>query len=233
MGANIFVLCGAGISQESGISTFRDQSGLWENHSIEDVASPEGFMRNPELVHQFYNLRRRQLKSVIPNKAHYALANFQKIFSGKFLLVTQNVDDLHERAGSCNVLHMHGQLRQALCTSCKFQIYYEEDLSLSTECEKYKKKGSMRPDIVWFGEVPYFLDECDEFLQTTDLFISIGTSGSVYPAAGFIQMLNPKARSIELNLCRTEISSFFSETRFGKASEIVPKTLNEVIEGYK
>lgn len=232
MGAKVFVLSGAGISQESGISTFRDQNGLWENHSIEEVATVGGFLQNPSLVHQFYNLRRKQLKSVQPNLAHFALANFEQKFSGELFLVTQNVDDLHERAGSKNVYHMHGELKKIICIHCKKSFFWLEDLSIETMCNFCQRIGGLRPDIVWFGEMPYYLKESENFLRSADVFLSIGTSGSVYPAAGFVQLVGSKAKTIEINMEKTETSFLFSEKRYGKATDMVPKVLIKLLEEY-
>lgn len=183
---NIVVLTGAGISAESGISTFRAADGLWENHRIEGVASPQGFLRDPALVHHFYNLRRAQLHGVAPNRAHRALAALERAWRGRgeFLLVTQNVDDLHERAGSTALLHMHGELRKLLCAACGETGAWLVDSGVETSCPACGKKA-MRPDIVWFGEIPYRMDEIMAALEQADVFCAIGTSGVVYPATGF------------------------------------------------
>lgn len=227
----IVVLTGAGISAESGIRTFRDQNGLWENHAIEDVASPEGFLRNPALVHRFYNARRAQLKDPMlkPNAAHLALARLENDFHGDFLLVTQNVDNLHKRAGSRNFLQMHGRLDSCFCEVCAAQWDWTEDLSTSHLCQRCKSSGSLRPDIVWFGEMPRSMEEILTALHACDLFISIGTSGHVYPAAGFAQMAQ-RAYKIEVNLSDTEISSAFQERRLGTATEQVPKLVEDILK---
>lgn len=231
MARNLVILTGAGISQESGIKTFRDQNGLWENHRLEDVACPEAFARDPALVHEFYNLRRRQLREVAPNAAHRALAELEMRWAGNFLLVSQNVDDLHARAGSQKILPMHGELRKARCASCESPaVAWEEDLSTVNSCGACGRAGGMRPHIVWFGEVPLFLDEIYAALDEADLFVSIGTSGNVYPAAGFVRMLRPRARAIELNAAGTEISAAFREHRRGPASETVPALVAELLE---
>ncbi|HTQ72165.1 MAG TPA: NAD-dependent deacylase [Acidocella sp.] len=183
---NIVVLTGAGVSAESGISTFRAADGLWENHRIEDVATPEGFVRDPALVHHFYNLRRAQLHEVMPNRAHLALAALERAWRGRgeFLLVTQNVDDLHERAGSTALRHMHGELRKLLCAACEETGPWRENAGVETLCPSCGA-AAMRPDIVWFGEIPYHMDEITAALEQADVFCAIGTSGTVYPAAGF------------------------------------------------
>lgn len=221
---HIVILTGAGISAESGIQTFRDAGGLWENHPVEQVATPEGFAADPKLVHRFYNLRRAALSSVEPNAAHKALAKLQTGFDGQVTLVTQNVDDLHERGGSPKVIHMHGELRSAFCTACQHRWQQFEDLSIETPCPACQTKGGPRPDIVWFGEMPYEMDRIERALQTCDLFVSIGTSGAVYPAAGFVQLAHMHgARTLELNLEPSQGSAFFSETRHGPATQLVPE----------
>ncbi len=216
---NIVVLTGAGISAESGIKTFRGDDGLWEGHRIEDVATPQAFALNPKLVHEFYNLRRRQLKEVTPNVAHEALANFEKDFDGNFLIVTQNVDDLHERAGSQNLIHMHGELLKARHIETYEVIKCEEDLSVES---KY------RPHIVWFGEMPFQMNEIEKALRECDLFISIGTSGQVYPAAGFVQMVPSNCRKVEFNIDQTSISNLFDEHIIGSAVTSVEKFLKSL-----
>ncbi|MNL11507.1 NAD-dependent protein deacylase [compost metagenome] len=227
---NIVILTGAGISAESGIRTFRDQNGLWEDHRIEDVATPEAFARNPELVQRFYNKRREQLKDpkVQPNAAHLALAELEKHWEGNFLLVTQNVDDLHRRAGSKNLLHMHGRLDQVFCIYCDEKFTWTEDLAIDHPCPSCNRRGGVRPDIVWFGEMPYHMEEIYEALEKADYFISIGTSGNVYPAAGFVQ-LAWKAKKYEINMKDTEISAAFNEHFVGPASTEVPKLVRELL----
>lgn len=226
---SLVVLTGAGISAESGIRTFRDSNGLWENHRIEDVASAQGFHRNPTLVHNFYNLRRAQLKdpSIKPNAAHLALAELEEKWPGDFLLVTQNVDDLHERAGSQRLLHVHGSLNKAFCDVCEKRVECADDLSAESVCTGCRIKGRMRPDIVWFGEMPYHMDTIYDSLQTCDLFISIGTSGRVYPAAGFARDAW-SAKKIEVNLEASDVSSHFDEHYVGPASIEVPKLVRKL-----
>jgi len=225
----IVILTGAGISAESGIDTFRDAGGLWEKHRIEDVATPEGFARNPNLVLGFYDARREALQSVEPNAAHRALARLEAEFAGELLLVTQNVDDLHERGGSRDVLHMHGELSSALCTACEMRSRLHAPLSDRPRCPVCLAPN-LRPDVVWFGEMPYRMERIYEALGACDLFVSIGTSGAVYPAAGFVQeALMNGARTLELNLEPSEGSRFFAESRHGRASVIVPQWVEEVL----
>jgi NAD-dependent deacetylase len=225
---SIVVLTGAGISEESGIRTFRGSDGLWEGHRIEDVATPEAFARNPKLVHEFYNERRRQIQTqqIKPNNAHISLAEFEKRFEGNFLLVTQNVDDLHERAGSKNLRHMHGELLKVRCVETGEVYEWKHDLDLTTAHPKQpNRRGTLRPHIVWFGEMPFYMDEIMEALEGCDLFISIGTSGLVYPAAGFVQWCQPHCTKVELNLDDTPVSPLFNRRISGKAGTIVPEFL--------
>lgn len=224
----IVVLTGAGISAESGIQTFRAADGLWHNHRIEDVASPEGFARNPALVHEFYNARRLQLQdpAVQPNPAHYALARLEREYAGEFLLVTQNVDDLHERAGSRNIIHMHGELNKVRCQRSG-QVFSETAaIDANSVCDCCGTAGNLRPHIVWFGEEPFALEAIYRALSQCQLFISIGTSGQVYPAAGFVQVARQyRARTLELNLEKT--SEYFDQSMTGKAGEIVPRFVEQ------
>ena len=229
----IVILTGAGISAESGIDTFRAAGGLWENHRVEDVATPEGFAKDPELVHRFYNLRRAALKTVKPNPAHYALAKLEAELmeqGGQLTLVTQNVDDLHERGGVKEVIHMHGILTSMLCGTCEHRWEHLEDASPNLSCPKCYVKGTSRPDIVWFGEMPYAMHVIEERLAACDLFVSIGTSGAVYPAAGFVQMARSMGKAtLELNLERSQGSHFFDETRLGPAGTLVPQWVEETL----
>jgi len=226
---NIVILTGAGISAESGIDTFRDAGGLWENRSIYDVATPEGFARDPELVLRFYDDRRAALSKVEPNPAHTALARLESEFAGDLLLVTQNVDDLHERGGSRNVCHMHGELKSALCTSCGTRSQWEATMLDRPPCPVCQAQ-TLRPDVVWFGEMPYQMRRIEEALERCDLFVSIGTSGAVYPAAGFVNGAKAMgARTLELNLEPSEGSATFNEARHGPASQLVPAWVNEVL----
>lgn len=226
---NIVILTGAGISAESGIDTFRDAGGLWEQHRVEDVATPEGFARDPDLVLGFYDMRREALSKVEPNDAHRALATLDAEWSGELLIVTQNVDDLHERGGSKRVLHMHGELKSALCQSCEMRSPWDATLSDRPPCP-ICQAPSLRPDVVWFGEMPYQMDRIYAAIRQADLFVSIGTSGAVYPAAGFVQDARDcGAQTLELNLERSEGSHWFHESRQGRAGELVPAWVNEVL----
>lgn len=225
----IVILTGAGISAESGIDTFRSEGGLWEQHSIEDVATPEGFARDPDLVLGFYDMRREALAKVEPNAAHDALAKLTTQHSGDVLLVTQNVDDLHERAGAANVLHMHGELKSALCTACEMRSAWNATLSDRPPCPTCKAP-MLRPDVVWFGEMPYQMERIYAAIRECDLFVSIGTSGAVYPAAGFVRDAKDcGAATLELNLETSDGSAWFDESRLGKASELVPAWVDEVL----
>lgn len=229
----IVVLTGAGVSAESGIKTFRDNNGLWENHSVEEVATPEGFAANPNLVYRFYNERREQLLSenVKPNDAHFSLGKLEQHLGENFVVVTQNVDNLHERGGSNNVLHMHGSLLSAKCPisqqSTEIGIYLDESII----CKCCDNAQSMRPDIVWFGEIPYHMETIEKHLYEADVFVSIGTSGNVYPAAGFVSFANQMgAYTLELNLEPSSSESQFIEKRYGRASEIVPAFVEECLD---
>ncbi|MEW5055993.1 MAG: Sir2 family NAD+-dependent deacetylase [Cycloclasticus sp.] len=221
---SIVVLTGAGVSAESGIKTFRASDGLWEEHRIEDVATPEAYARNPELVHRFYNMRRQQLlsRSMKANKAHIALAELERNGLFDVLLVTQNIDDLHERAGSNNIIHMHGELLQAFCTRTQQRFSLRHELSVTSRCECCDKENTLRPDIVWFGEIPYQISEIYRAISACDIFISIGTSGNVYPAAGFVDAANQAgAHTVELNLEPSLGESAFAEKHYGKASDLL------------
>jgi NAD-dependent deacetylase len=229
---NIVVLTGAGISAESGINTFRSSDGLWERHRIDDVATPEGYHRNPELVQAFYNERRRQLQqvSVAPNPAHYALATLERCDDVNLTLVTQNIDNLHERAGSRSVVHMHGELLKARCPQTYQTVNWVDDLSELNMCHCCQLPSSLRPHIVWFGEMPLELDRIYAALTTADMFIAIGTSGNVYPAAGFVQeALSYGAKTVELNLEAANNGSQFELKRYGRASELVPQFVREIL----
>ncbi|HZG47354.1 MAG TPA: NAD-dependent deacylase [Allosphingosinicella sp.] len=230
--SNIVILTGAGISAESGIATFRASDGLWEDHRVEDVATPEGFARDPALVQRFYDARRARLKEVEPNAAHLALARLDAEWPGELLIVTQNVDDLHERAGARRILHMHGELKSAWCLACDERVRWEEDLGHGPACPACGTSGQLRPDIVWFGEMPYEMERIDRALMVADLFVSIGTSGAVYPAAGFVQTARYcGARTLELNLDPSQGSIFFHERRMGRAGDRVPALVDELLAG--
>ena len=258
---NIVVLTGAGISADSGLATFRGADGLWEGHRVEDVATPEAYRRDPALVHQFYDARRARLGVVEPNAAHEALARLDQEWPGELLIVTQNVDDLHERAGAKRLLHMHGELAKGWCLSCNKRFPWQGPMSPFTVrpepvdglhfsggeseeqpfdklrangfvnvCPQCASVGQVRPDIVWFGEMPYDMERIERALQTADLFVSIGTSGAVYPAAGFVQTARYcGAHCIEMNLEPSQGSNFFDESRMGRAKELVPAWVDEAL----
>lgn len=226
---SIVILTGAGISAESGLGTFRDAGGLWEQYPLEQVATPEGFASNPALVHDFYNARRKNCAEAEPNPAHFALADLERDFKGNVLIVTQNVDDLHERAGGQNILHMHGEMGKAKCHICDHHWRSPPELFAQTRCPSCTKPAT-RPDIVWFGEMPYHMEKIQQCLQDADLFVSIGTSGNVYPAAGFVQQARlAGAQTLELNLEPSEGASDFHAARNGPASELVPEWVKEII----
>ncbi|GGR46269.1 NAD-dependent deacylase [Nocardioides luteus] len=224
----VVVLTGAGISAESGLATFRDADGLWQGHSIDDVATPEAFVREPATVHRFYDARRRELRSATPNPAHLALARLEQVLGDDLLVVTQNVDDLHERAGSRRVVHMHGELLSALCEGCQGRFVWDDDLAGAPACPGCGNT-MLRPDVVWFGEMPYDMDLIERALLEADLFVAIGTSGAVYPAAGFVRMAAlAGAKTLELNLDSSETSHLFDDSRQGPAGTIVPEWVADV-----
>lgn len=231
MSLNVVILTGAGISAESGLPTFRDSNGLWEGHHVEDVATPEAFERNPVLVHRFYNLRRAAVRLVQPNAAHLALARLQNEHLGRVTLITQNVDDLHERAGSGEVIHMHGNVMETLCASCRETGHCDHDMSELDCCSSCRLVGHMRPNIVWFGEIPYHLDTIQSALHDADIFAAIGTSGQVYPAAGFVRTVPENTITVEINNQSTSISRDFMQHRIGPATEIVPKWVDQLLAG--
>jgi len=227
---NIVILTGAGVSAESGLATFRGPDGLWEGRRVEDICTPEALARDPALVQQFYDDRRAALATVEPNAAHRALALLDREWKGELLIVTQNVDDLHERAGARRMLHMHGELRSTLCRSCGGRFRWEASLIDGPACPGCGRAGPLRPDIVFFGEMPYRMDEIEHALSRADLFVSIGTSGAVYPAAGYVQTARHQgARTLELNLEPSAGSWFFHETRLGPAGELVPEWVEELL----
>jgi NAD-dependent deacetylase len=229
----IVILTGAGISKESGLDTFRCADGIWSRVNLEDVATPEGFSRNPELVHDFYNARRAKLgdPAVVPNAGHHALARMEREWPGDVLLVTQNIDDLHERAGSSNLMHMHGELNKARCAACEQVVSWTMDLSVSDACERCGSVGRMRPHVVWFGEMPLAMDVIYDALNRCDLFMSIGTSGNVYPAAGFVSHVRmyTRAHTVQLNLEPTSGSTMFAETVLGPATDVVPAYVERIL----
>ena len=229
---NIVILTGAGVSAESGIDTFRSAGGLWEQHKVEDVATPEAFARDPDLVLRFYDMRRERIQQVEPNAAHVALARLDAEWNGNLLLVTQNVDDLHERAGTKRLLHMHGEHLNAWCTACDVRHGWRGTLIDRPACPSCGISGQLRPDIVWFGEMPYRMGDIYHALNRADLFVSIGTSGAVYPAAGLVREARQNGiATLELNLEPSHGSSWFEESRHGPATELVPEWVDELLGG--
>ena len=226
---NVVILTGAGVSAESGVATFRGPDGLWEGHRVEDVCTPEAFARDPALVQAFYDARRAKLADVAPNAAHVALARLDAEWPGALLIVTQNVDDLHERAGAKRLVHMHGELKSAWCLACDARSRWEGDLGHGPKCPGCGA-ARLRPDIVWFGEMPYAMDRIDAALMEADLFVSIGTSGAVYPAAGYVQTARHLgARTLEINLEPSQGSLYFEESRIGRAGALVPEWVEEML----
>ena len=230
---NIAILTGAGISAESGLETFRGSDGTWNKYQIEDVATPEGFSKNPDLVNSFYNERRKDAAKAVPNAAHIALAELEQHWCGDFLLITQNVDNLHERAGSKKLVHMHGKLDHVICLACQQTSFWCDDVTSDSVCPNCGQIGHLRPDIVWFGEMPYHINEIEQALHKADIFISIGTSGTVYPAAGFVSLAHAAgAKCFELNLtCNTASSGIFDQAINGPASRTVPELVDKLILG--
>lgn len=224
--ARICVLSGAGLSAESGLGTFRDTDGLWTKYDLNAVATPEGYAANPALVHEFYNARRANMTAAEPNEAHLALARLSQ--RDDVLLVTQNIDNLLEKAGAAQVIHMHGELARALCHRCGHAWDAPAEMQTSDTCPKCTAQAT-RPDVVWFGEMPYHMDRIEIALSRCDLFVSIGTSGTVYPAAGFVAAAREQgAQTLELNLEPSEQATLFGQQRFGPASQIVPEWVDEV-----
>ena len=230
----ILILTGAGISQESGLETFRDAKGLWSRIRIDDVATPEAFARDPKLVLEFYNMRRKTIVdgNISPNPAHLALAYLERKWPGEVLVVTQNIDNLHEKAGTKNLLHMHGEMLKVRCIMCNYVVAWHGSLGLKDACQACGKSGVMRPNVVWFGELPFYIDEIYAALDRCHLFVSIGTSGNVYPAAGFVHHVRMRgvARTVELNLEPSEGATLFAETRYGPASEQVPAFVDQLLD---
>ncbi|MEF1289977.1 Sir2 family NAD+-dependent deacetylase [Vibrio sp. M260118] len=229
---NVVILTGAGISAESGIQTFRAQDGLWENHKIEDVATPEGFERNPDLVQDFYNKRRLGLQnpSIKPNAAHNALGKLEAELEGTVTIITQNIDNLHERGGNSDVIHMHGELLKSRCSESNQVIEEKGEIHTGDLCHCCQIPSQMRPHVVWFGEMPLRMGDIYAALEAADLFVSIGTSGVVYPAAGFVHDAKMHgAHTIEINLEPSAVESEFEEKRYGKASIEVPKLVEEIL----
>jgi NAD-dependent deacetylase len=233
MAAPIVVLTGAGISRESGLATFRDADGLWARVRIEDVATPGAFARDPDRVQGFYNARRAQLRdpAIAPNAAHLALARLERAWPAEVLLVTQNVDDLHERAGSARLLHMHGELMKARCLACDAASPWRDDIAAGSACPACGEAGRLRPHVVWFGEMPLGLDRIEAALERCGLFVSIGTSGNVYPAASFVAGVRGRGRTVELNLEPSEGAALFDEAMHGPATRIVPAFVDTGLAG--
>ena len=226
---SVFLLTGAGVSAESGLGTFRDKGGIWDEFDPMQLATPEAFARDPARVHAFYNLRRRNLLAAKPNAAHAALARLAAGVRGVFLC-TQNIDDLHEQAGSPQVHHMHGELLKARCGWCGRREECRGDLSVETICEGCRRTGAMRPDVVWFGEMPCGLDRIEAALAAAELFVAIGTSGAVYPAAGYVAEARARGiPTVELNLAPSDTARVFDEARYGPATEVVPAFVAELL----
>lgn len=227
---NIVILTGAGISAESGLGTFRDKDGLWTKYDLNDVATPEGFQRDPVMVHQFYNARRKNLLSAKANDGHYALAQLERQSRGTVWVVTQNIDNLHEQAGTTNLIHMHGELLKSRCAACGYIDTKTQDTGTDTACPVCTETGVIRPHVVWFGEMPLYMDDIAERLALCDLFISIGTSGSVYPASGFVmEALRTGAHTVELNLEPSDGESLFAEKIYGPATKVVPAYVKKLL----
>ncbi len=228
---HIVILTGAGVSAESGLGTFRDAGGIWTEYDLNEVATPEGYARNPGKVHAFYNARRVNCREAEPNAAHHALARLQAEYTGEITLVTQNVDNLHEAGGSTEVIHMHGELLRAVCADCEHRWDWPGDMSVEDTCPACAATATVRPDIVWFGEMPYHMERIYAALATCDLFVAIGTSGQVYPAAGFVAEARQfGAETLEINLEPTG-SGAFSREIIGPASETVPDWVSTVLRG--
>ena len=221
---HIVILTGAGISAESRLGTFRDEGGQWERYDLEEVATPEGFARNPAFVHQFYNARRVNVIEAEPNAAHRALARLEREHEGEVVVVTQNVDDLHERAGSRHLIHMHGEMLKARCMACGEIVTWPGEMVPASACGGCRAVGRMRPHVVWFGEMPLQMERIEALLARSDLFLSIGTSGNVYPAAGFVEEVrgHGRAHTVELNLEPSDGHSLFAEQIYGPATRVVP-----------
>lgn len=227
---SIVVLTGAGLSAESGLATFRDSGGIWAQYDYKDVATPEGFQRNPNLVYEFYNMRRREGSTAQPNEAHRALARLERDFGGDLLIVTQNIDTLHEAAGTRNLVHMHGDMATVQCSHCDARLPWTEDLTAELSCPECELIGGLRPNVVWFGEMPHDMEKIADAVSRCDLFVSVGTSGNVYPAAGFVAAaLEAGAHTVELNLEPSDTVSYFAEARHGPATQVVPAFVEELL----
>ena len=226
----IVFLTGAGISQESDIPTFRSQSGLWNNHRVEDVATIEDFHKNPDFVHEFYNQMRKDLINKKPNPAHLAITELQNNFNGEVYIITQNIDTLHEKANSKNIFHMHGTINELVCLNCGRTHTTWNEASSETICPHCETLGFIKPNIVFFGEMPLYMDKIEKLLKTCDLFISVGTSGVVYPAAGFVQTAKYYgATTVEINLDMASNNFFFDKHIYGKAGSILPNFIKKLL----
>ena len=226
----IVFLTGAGISQESDIPTFRSQSGLWNNHRVEDVATIEAFHKNPDFVHEFYNQMRKDLINKKPNPAHLAITELQNNFNGEVYIITQNIDTLHEKANSKNIFHMHGTINELVCLNCGRTHTTWNEASSETICPHCETLGFIKPNIVFFGEMPLYMDKIEKLLKTCDLFISVGTSGVVYPAAGFVQTAKYYgATTVEINLDMASNNFFFDKHIYGKAGSILPNFIKKLL----
>ncbi|MBP5215163.1 MAG: NAD-dependent deacylase [Alphaproteobacteria bacterium] len=227
---NIVILSGAGISAESGLATFRSENGLWNHHRVEDVATVEGFMRNPEYVHEFYNEMRPELFEAQPNPAHFAITELQQNYPYEVSVITQNVDTLHEKAGNKNVYHIHGQINQIVCFHCGKVFETWGDVHSDDKCENCGARGFLKPNIVFFGENLLYMDKVDRLLKNCDLFISVGTSGVVYPAAGFVQIAKfSGAETCEINMEKTSNNSLFDRHIYGKAGTALPELVKQLL----
>ena len=222
----IAILTGAGVSAESGLGTFRDKDGLWTKYDLEEVATPQGFQRNPKLVHDFYNARRKNAAEASTNAAHDALAALERSEVHEVTLITQNIDDLHERAGSTGVIHMHGQIMQALCAACDHRWPAPLAMQPTDPCPACAAPAT-RPDVVWFGEVPYDMERIAEVVAASDLFVAIGTSAEVYPAAGLVELA--AGDTLEINLAPSARANAFDRHIYGPASEVVPEWVATLI----
>ena len=229
---NIVILTGAGISKESGIDTFRDKGGIWSKVKVEDVATPQAFEKNPSTVQKFYNGRRANLlaPSIKPNAAHFALARLEREWQGDVAVITQNIDNLHEAAGTKNLIHMHGELLKARCTNCGLVLDWDKPLGEGAKCPDCYQK-TLRPHVVWFGETPLMMGSIDQLLANCNLFLSIGTSGNVYPASGFVQVANAcGSHTVEINLEPSEGATLFKQSKYGVATLLVPSFVQTLID---
>ena len=230
--SHIAILTGAGVSAESGLGTFRDVGGLWTKYDLADVATPEGYVRDPKLVLEFYNARRVNCANAVPNPAHQAIARLQRDYPGRVTLVTQNIDDLHERGGSAEVIHMHGQIMRALCAECGHQWGWTSEMTLGDICHSCATVGTVRPDVVWFGEMPYHMEKIWARTADCDLFVAIGTSGAVYPAAGLVTEARHRGvQTLEINLEPSDNTDAFDDRVLGPASETVPGWVEGLLGG--